>query len=81
MPSECILPVEGDLVGEGENLVVSSPEEHTMVVTLAVEPSIKSARTDRQIISRRVINHNPGVLVFTTPKEGNKILGFITRWK
>ena len=43
MPSECILPVEGDLVGEGENLVVSSPEEDTVMVTLAVEPSIRSA--------------------------------------
>ena len=47
MSSECILPGGGDSVGEGVVLVVSSPEEHTVVVTLAVEPSI-SRRTKRQ---------------------------------
>ena len=41
MASECILPGEGDSVGEGVVLVVSIPEEDTMVVTLAVEPSIR----------------------------------------
>ena len=40
MSSEYILPGEGDSVGEGVVLVVSIPEEHTVVVTLAVEPSM-----------------------------------------
>ena len=44
MSSECILPGEGDSVGEGVVLVASNPEEDTMVVTLAVKPSM-SRRT------------------------------------
>ena len=42
--SECILPGGGESVGEGVTLVASNPEEDTMVVTLAVEPSM-SKRT------------------------------------
>ena len=44
MSSECNLPGEGASVAEGESLVVSSPEEDIMVVTIAVEPSM-SRRT------------------------------------
>ena len=44
MSSECILPGEGDSIGEGESLVVSIPEEDTVAVTIAVEPSM-SRRT------------------------------------
>ena len=42
MSSERILPGGGDSVGEWVVLVVSSPEEDTMAVTLAVEPSMRS---------------------------------------
>ena len=44
MSSECILRGEGDSVGEGESLVVSSPEGDTVAVTIAVEPGM-SRRT------------------------------------
>ena len=45
--SECILPGGGESVGEGVTLVASNPEEDTMAVSLAVEPSM-SRRKDRQ---------------------------------
>ena len=44
MSSEYTLPGGGDSVGEGESLVVSSPEEDTMAVTIAIEPGM-SRRT------------------------------------
>ena len=44
MPSERILPVNGDSVCEIDSLLASSAEVDIMVVTLAVEPSI-SRRT------------------------------------
>ena len=47
MSSECILPGGGESVGEGVTLVASNPEEDTMAVSLAVEPSM-SRRKVRQ---------------------------------
>ena len=51
--SECILPGGGESVGEGVTLVVSNPEEDTMAVSLAVEPSMSTRKVRQRKTPRR----------------------------